>query len=517
MVPVYSRIVVLIFLHSFLFSCGLAGSDDSSTVEVVYKGETESYMASNEGKLTIIGGAVLEDYEEVTFDLQINYDDGTPASNAEVVYKETSDFVILQIISDADEGGSAMMVGSPLEIKDFLEDGISSRKNQFPGSDNSIESIIGSLIIGGVIIIKKGAKIYSVYRTGQAIWNTGLEVYEVSKFFVSDAIRYEAGAVLYCKELNDLESLAQSLQYIARTTPRLIVSLKGELKDNVFEVFASDVGGRFEDYLADFVIDKTFRFYDDVYDLNEQRFGVKVYLPGSVLFPSHRGESPGFIEIIPEMDECQDTDQPDIGDWPRDTETEVVAVTNPVTGRVWMDRNLGASRAATSSTDEQAYGDLYQWGRAADGHQRRDSQTTYSLSNSDQPGHGDYILSNRNSNWDWRSPQNDDLWQGVAGINNPCPPGYRLPTSAEWDTERNSWSSNNEEGAFASILKLPLAGYRDSTGGLVKEAGNFGGFWSSSVSYSGGHSIRMHFVDGSLVHLHSVNRASGASVRCIKD
>jgi hypothetical protein len=35
----------------------------------------------------------------------------------------------------------------------------------------------------------------------------------------------------------------------------------------------------------------------------------------------------------------------------------VVDVTNPATGRTWMDRNLGASRAATSSTDEQAYGD----------------------------------------------------------------------------------------------------------------------------------------------------------------
>jgi hypothetical protein len=31
--------------------------------------------------------------------------------------------------------------------------------------------------------------------------------------------------------------------------------------------------------------------------------------------------------------------------------TEIVNVTNPVTNRVWMDRNLGASQAATSSTD----------------------------------------------------------------------------------------------------------------------------------------------------------------------
>jgi hypothetical protein len=58
------------------------------------------------------------------------------------------------------------------------------------------------------------------------------------------------------------------------------------------------------------------------------------------------------------------------------TPTEIVEVCNPITGRVWMDRNLGASRVATSSTDEAAYGDLYQWGRFGDGHQCRKSDTT---------------------------------------------------------------------------------------------------------------------------------------------
>ncbi|MFZ1451482.1 MAG: hypothetical protein WAT20_02205, partial [Ferruginibacter sp.] len=51
-------------------------------------------------------------------------------------------------------------------------------------------------------------------------------------------------------------------------------------------------------------------------------------------------------------------------------------VFNPITGKIWMDRNLGASRVATSSTDDLAYGDLYQWGRLTDGHQNRTSGTT---------------------------------------------------------------------------------------------------------------------------------------------
>ncbi|MDD2634267.1 MAG: hypothetical protein PHW82_02075 [Bacteroidales bacterium] len=66
-------------------------------------------------------------------------------------------------------------------------------------------------------------------------------------------------------------------------------------------------------------------------------------------------------------------------------------VSNPTTSKLWMDRNLGASQFAINSTDVAAYGDLYQWGRAADGHQIRTSGTTAILSNSNTPGHGDFI------------------------------------------------------------------------------------------------------------------------------
>jgi uncharacterized protein (TIGR02145 family) len=198
----------------------------------------------------------------------------------------------------------------------------------------------------------------------------------------------------------------------------------------------------------------------------------------------------------------------------RDTETSVVNVTNPRTGRVWMDRNLGASRAATSSTDTQAYGDLYQWGRAADGHQKRNSPTTTTRSNSDQPGHGSFILSNSGANWDWRSPQNNNLWQGVNGINNPCPVGYRLPTEAEWNAERQSWSSNNASGAFASPLKLPLAGGRFNGSGSLFDVGSHGVYWSGSVS---GADARYLGFSSSLAGMFSNDRARGYSVRCLRD
>ncbi len=199
--------------------------------------------------------------------------------------------------------------------------------------------------------------------------------------------------------------------------------------------------------------------------------------------------------------------------WQRDTRTAVVDVRNPQTGRVWMDRNLGASRAATSSSDLQAYGDLYQWGRAADGHQRRNSQTTSTLSSSDQPSHGSFILA-PNSPWDWRSPQNNNLWQGVNGINNPCPAGYRLPTDAEWEEERRSWINDNAIGAFDSPLKLPMAGHRGASSGSLFVVGSDGSYWSSTVSGSFARNLGFGSSSAGMV---GNGRAFGDSVRCLKD
>jgi len=187
-------------------------------------------------------------------------------------------------------------------------------------------------------------------------------------------------------------------------------------------------------------------------------------------------------------------------------------VYNPVTGEVWMDRNLGASQVATSSNDADAYGDLYQWGRAADGHESRTSGTTETLSSTDTPGHGDLIIASTTP-FDWRNPQNINLWQGVSGTNNPCPGGYRLPTQAEWEAERESWSSNNAEGAFTSPLKLPMAGLR-LIGGLLDGEGFNGRYWSSTTSSFFSQSLTFSI---SIANMQSAGRSLAASVRCIKD
>ena len=192
--------------------------------------------------------------------------------------------------------------------------------------------------------------------------------------------------------------------------------------------------------------------------------------------------------------------------------TAVIDVFNPITGRTWMDRNLGASQVADSSADASSYGDFYQWGRFADGHQCRTSPTTSALSNSNTPGHNSFIQA-PNSPFDWRSPQNGNQWQASNGFNDPCPIGYRLPTVAEWDKERLSWSSNNGAGAHNSPLKLPMAGYRFYYNGSILAVGNFGHYWSGTVS--GNRSWRIHFYS-SFSTTAIRYRAEGFSVRCIK-
>ena len=152
--------------------------------------------------------------------------------------------------------------------------------------------------------------------------------------------------------------------------------------------------------------------------------------------------------------------------------TAIVAITSS-TGQIWMDRNLGASRAATSSTDFQAYGCLYQWGRGNDGHASiawvrpleddgwgnsagtAVNGTTYTLSSSDTPPNALFIADQTSIPYDWRSPKNDQLWQGVAGINNPCPAGYRVPTRTEFRAELTAYTITGTTSAYNSIHKFP--------------------------------------------------------------
>jgi uncharacterized protein (TIGR02145 family) len=188
-------------------------------------------------------------------------------------------------------------------------------------------------------------------------------------------------------------------------------------------------------------------------------------------------------------------------------------VVNPVTGKVWLDRNLGASRVATSPTDVSSYGDLYQWGRNADGHQVRTSTTNTTLATSFFTTNGLFVIAGT-SPFNWLSNVETHMWSGTAAENNPCPSGFRIPTAAEWEQERRTWSSNIEAGAFASPLKLPSAGFRAGNNGSLGFVGTSGYYWTSTVS--GISSRFLRFVSNS-AFVTATSRTDAFSVRCIQD
>ena len=197
-------------------------------------------------------------------------------------------------------------------------------------------------------------------------------------------------------------------------------------------------------------------------------------------------------------------------------ETVVVEVTSPITNRKWMDRNLGASRKALSSSDDLAFGDLYQWGRGRDGHQCRDSRTRSGSISIDRPGHDRFILETITAD-DWRNPQNNSLWQGLGGINNPCPAGFRIPTINEFTAEKIDTGAE----AFSSFLKLPYSGWRNNTNGaisLIAESTSYGFVWSSTVSTGNDSNDAEAFAYYSTrAYPNPYARARGYSVRCIKN
>ncbi len=206
----------------------------------------------------------------------------------------------------------------------------------------------------------------------------------------------------------------------------------------------------------------------------------------------------------------------------------VPSVYNPVTGRTWMDRNLGASRVATSPTDAAAYGDYYQWGRSADGHQVKNSRITSTNASSSAATlgtawYGKFITEGSYPH-DWLSTQDKDLWQGVNGINNPCPTGYRLPNNLEWSAERNSWTlPSSSAAAFESVLKLTSSGQRKGESGDFRHRGVYGYYWTAdntTMQYPDrtewSECVTFGEVHG-WSHWGYSYRSYGYNVRCIKD
>lgn len=184
--------------------------------------------------------------------------------------------------------------------------------------------------------------------------------------------------------------------------------------------------------------------------------------------------------------------------------------------KCWLDRNLGAAQVATSATDANAYGDLFQWGRSGDGHQSRTTFNALGPIPNMFPNSPFFIVNPSNSGGfnDWLTPPNSSLWVN-GGTNNPCPGGFKVPSAAEWTDEVNSWTSST--GVFDTPLKLTYPGTRSATDGLIQGVGVVAGYWSSSPASN----FSSYLYLSNQINVNQVtnfgSRGTGQTVRCIRN
>jgi uncharacterized protein (TIGR02145 family) len=129
----------------------------------------------------------------------------------------------------------------------------------------------------------------------------------------------------------------------------------------------------------------------------------------------------------------------------------------------------------------------------------------------------------------------NNSWRTAGGAktaNDPCPAGWRVPTSAEW-LGVNSNNTVSRSGAWTNsvtyynsalhygpnsttkLLTLPAAGLRDNTSGTLSFRGDLGSYWSSTESSSSAHylSFNSSSVNTAFISI----RSNGFPVRCIAE
>ncbi|MDR0789488.1 MAG: fibrobacter succinogenes major paralogous domain-containing protein [Bacteroidales bacterium] len=187
---------------------------------------------------------------------------------------------------------------------------------------------------------------------------------------------------------------------------------------------------------------------------------------------------------------------------------------------IFLDRNLGAISSNCASSD--SWGDLYQWGRATDGHEKRYADTTYTLSRTFEAGNSLFIVDEQKAN-DWILHPDYDLWQ-EDDRNNPCPCGYRLPTSEEWRALLNlGYEVKRTNGDYFYLdigngrLILPSAGLRNGYNGNFQHIGTRGYYWAANAVSKGTSGCIDFNKDDITTNITIYGfRVFGRSVRCLK-
>jgi len=171
-----------------------------------------------------------------------------------------------------------------------------------------------------------------------------------------------------------------------------------------------------------------------------------------------------------------------------------------INGIRWATRNVEAPGTFTANSEDA--GMFYQW----------NSKTGWS---STDP----IINSNGSTIWNSKLPTSTN-WEKR---NDPCPSGWRLPTTSEHQSLANTdsyWTIiNGVEGRVFgnnnNTLFMPAAGYRDNIGGSLDDVGTNGLYRSSRIG--GTNAYYLYFNSGSVNSYSNYNRAYGFSVRCVAE
>jgi hypothetical protein len=205
----------------------------------------------------------------------------------------------------------------------------------------------------------------------------------------------------------------------------------------------------------------------------------------------------------------------------------IVVKLTSTNNKIWMDRNLSASRAVQTSNYYFAYGCFYQLGLGNDGH----ASLTWTASNAGTPENSN--ISNTQSKtdtpgnlliigfFDLRNPLKDGLWQAASQVNNLTNAGFRVPTDAEFAAAfSNAIGCNSTDSATA--FSGGATGSIEVAAAGISCAGDSGNYyqgendccWSSTAVNTA--SVVFRSFDSSS-NSSRLNRAYGFSVRRPKD
>lgn len=218
--------------------------------------------------------------------------------------------------------------------------------------------------------------------------------------------------------------------------------------------------------------------------------------------------------------------------------TDITTDLYNLTRRQTMDRNVGALVAADANgATPESVGFFYQWGRkdpfvGVGDFSTKEPAKVAGVERTLFGGQMSTAKATKNPTvfgdfeGNWNTSAADGLWSGSKGVNDPCPPGYRIPYRSEYLPFTNSpaeilgWEYMPEKQIFTvgtPVTYYPLAGYM-SWDGSYSNVGTGARVWSSRShdTASKAYNFRISPDGDSVSYGNSgKEKANGYVVRCV--